>query len=345
MPTYSMLIRTPLVANTGYGNDGFSLVRGFSEAGLDTHIDPMAVRPPLPMETTKLLVKEPLSEFDYFLHHTDPAQLGGTDVPDIRAKKKIAWSMWEFTKMGPEIATDLSERLAPFDLFLAYDEVTAQAFAPHCEEAGVKMQVLQGGFWASDWRYDLRLRSWGDPFRFCMVGALHQRKNPFAAIHAFEEVRAKYGEKVELHLKTITRTLHPAMEQRYPGLRIRYEVWDHMQMRDFYAQCHAYLATSWGEGKNLPALEAQSMGIPVLYSDFGGHRQWGSSDTGWPLPGEIAEHVEGLPSFRVDHDALVSAMCEAVESRAATRGKGQLASQLVQSSDWGSVIQRFLSIV
>lgn len=341
----TVLLKVPMAANTGYGNDGFALARAFHQAGLDVRLFPTAVVPPVPMGVAQLLVKPLDVEFDYLIHHVDPKAMGLTDGEKKIAGKKIAWSMWEFTNLAPEIAETFTKQLDGYDLLLAYDEISAQAFRPHAEEAGVEMRILQGGYWSEDWEYDIRDRDWGGTFRFCMVGQLHQRKNPFAAVRAFEEVHAEFPD-TELHLKTTMRTLHPAMMDRYSGLKIHYALWSEKRLKEFYGQCHTYVASSWGEGKNLPALEAQTMGVPVIYSDFGGHRQWGSSDIGWPVGGEIVEHVPTLGSIRVDHDALVAAMKEAVRDRHATKRKGELASRMIPSMcDWQVVIRRLLTMV
>lgn len=347
MAVKSVLLKTPLTANTGYGNDGFSLARAFTQAGLDVRILPSSVSPPLPMPVAQLLVKPLDLEFDYSVHHIDPGAIGLSEGEKTRTPntKKIAWSMWEFTSLSPEIAETFTQRLEGYDLLLAYDEISAQAFRPHAEEAGVEMKILQGGFWSEDWEWDPRLRDWNDTFRFCMVGHLHHRKNPFAAIEAFHEVHQEFPD-TELHLKTMVRTLHPRIVEHNPGVHIHYELWPQAKVKDLYKRCHTYVAPSWGEGKNLPALEAQTMGIPVIYSDFGGHRQWGSRETGWPVSGKISEHVPGLGSMRVDHDELVAAMKEAVRDRFATRMKGEKASRTIPSMcDWAVVIQRFLDTV
>jgi glycosyltransferase involved in cell wall biosynthesis len=344
--TTNFCLKTPLAANTGYGNDGFALARYLSEAGLDVRLKPTFVGPPLPMGVAMMLVKDLEVEFDYLLHHVDPDQFGLTEGEKRLKAKKILWSMWEFTALEEHQRETMAEKLSAYDLFLAYDEVTAQSIGSYAEQAGVPVKILQGGFSADEWEPDPSARDWNGVFRFCMVGQLHARKNPFAAVKAFREVREKYGEKVELHLKTNVPTLPPQMEDAYPGLKIHYTSWSQSRLKAFYNGCHTYLATSWGEGKNLPALEAQAMGMPVIYSNFGGHRQWGSSDWGWPIGGQIEEHKPGMGSFRVDHDELVAAMCEAVENRFATRLKGEKAqSMVIAQNDWSKVVPRLLSLI
>jgi glycosyltransferase involved in cell wall biosynthesis len=347
MPKTALLV-VPMAAQTGYGNDGFSLARALTEAGVDVRLEPTIVRPPIPMPVAMLMTKPLDVEFDYLIHHVWPGGLGLTEGQKrMTNTKKIAWSMWEFTKLpfDTEDIGNVTERLEGYDTLLVYDECSAEAFGPHAEAAGVEMKILQGGIWSKEWEVDIRERDWTGPFRFCMVGALGARKNPFAAIHAFEEVCKEFPD-TELHLKTIVRTLHPAMEQRWPGLRIHYDVWDQKRLKEFYMQCHAYVAPSWGEGKNLPALESQITGIPAIYSDFGGHRQWGSSEFGWPVSGTLEEHVQDLPSFRVDHASLVEAMKSAVRDREATKQKGEKASRLIPAMcDWSVVVRKLLETI
>lgn len=337
------LLKTPLVANTGYGNDGFALARAFHEVGLDVRLAPTSVVPPVPMGAASLLVKALDVDFDYLIHHVPPFDLGLSDGEKRLPARKIAWSMWEFTTY-PDDAGDFVDRLEGYDLFLAYDEVSAQAFSPYCEKAGVEIKILQGGIWCDEWAFDPRQRDWSGTFRFGIVGQLGPRKNPWAAIAAFREVHEEFPD-TELHLKTTVRALHPAIAETNPGVFIHYAVWSQQRLKEFYKTLHTYVAPSWGEGKNLPALEAQLMGIPAIYSDFGGHRQWGSSETGWPVSGVLAEHVLGQASMRVDHDALVAAMKEAVRDRARTRMKGEQAAQLIPSMcDWTNVVKRLLAL-
>lgn len=341
MPT-TVLLKIPLSAGKGYGHDGFSLSRALTVAGCDVRLLPTDVTPPLPMPVAQLLVKDLNVDFDYLIHHVDPHSLGLTEGEKRLPAKKIAWTMWEYSGFPAEIAETLAERLDGYDLLFVYDEVSAGALRPFAEAAGVPMRVLQGGYFADEYRGDLSQRDWAGPFRFCMVGQLGPRKNPHVAIRAFEKVREKHP-TAELHLKTNVRTLHPAMEKHNPGLKIHYELWSPERLQDFYLNSHCYVAPSWGEGKNLPALEAMTTGIPVIYSAIGGHLQWGTSDVGWPVGGTIEEHEPGLGSLRVDQEALTEAMLEAIESPSETRRKGEVASRLIPAMcDWSVVVRKLL---
>lgn len=341
----TVILKSPLAANTGYGSDGFCLARSIHQAGFDLRLLPTSVIPPIPMGVAQMLVKPLDVDPDFFIHHIDPQQIGLTDGEKRIKGKKVAWTMWEFTELTEVLKEDMAERLDGYDTLVVYDEISRQALEPYAKEAGVEVKVLQGGLWAEDWEFDLRERDWDGPFRFCMVGQLHLRKNPFAAIAAMEEVYEKFPD-TELHLKTTVRSLHPAMMDTRPWLKIHYELWSEKQIKDFYKQMHCYVAPSWGEGKNLPALEAQTMGIPVIYSDFGGHKQWGPFGSGWPVGGKLEAHEENMLSMRVDHDELVAAMLDAAGNRSETRRRGEAASRAIPPmSDWNAVMRRFFSII
>lgn len=345
MGTQIVFLKTPLCANTGYGHDGFHMTRAFAELGWDVRLIPVSVVPPIPMGIAQMLVKGLDVSPDLFIHHVDPGIIGLTDGEKTLPCKKIAWTMWEFTNLTDELAEGMVERLDGYDLLCVYDEISKQSLAPFAEKAGVPIKVIQGGYWAEETKVDPRSREWDGPFRFCMVGQLHLRKNPFAAINAMEEVVKEFPD-AELHLKTTVRSLHPAMMDHRPWLKIHYELWPRPQLLEFYQQMHCYVAPSWGEGKNLPAMEAMTTGIPVIYSDFGGHRQWGSSEVGWPVGGELQAHEGELFSMRVDHDELVKAMKEAAGNRTETRRKGEAAARLIPPMcDWSAVLKRLLSTV
>lgn len=351
MAVESLLLKTTLAANTGYGHDGFHLSQALESHGLDTRLLPTIVVPPVPMETARLLTKDLGHEFDYLLHHVDPVQMS-LGRESRAARRRVAWSMWEFTSFGDSGADErLAERLQDYDLLLAYDLVSREAFTPAAQEAGVPIKVLQGGYRSQDWAgFDTRERDWDGVFRFGMNGQLHQRKNPFASIHAMdlliEDGRIKPDE-VEMHLKTTVRYLHPGLCDTRPWLHIHYAVWTQEELRNFYSNLHTLLAPSWGEGKNLPAMEAMTMGVPVIYSDFGGHQMWGGSEWGWPVTGPLEEHEgSGMPSMRVDVEDLAEAMYEAFSDRVLTRRKGDLAARTIPSMcDWSVVVRTLHDIL
>src|SRR5262249_22791854 len=154
----------------------------------------------------------------------------------------------------------------------AYDEVSKQALTPYCDN----IHILQGGVNCLEYVE----RDWfASPFRFIMCGILSDRKNPFAAITAFKNLRDA-GELADatLTLKNTTSNLLKIMEQWCPGLYIVDHFWPTAKIHSLYRQSHVMLAPSQGEGKNRPALEFASTGGAVVAPLFGGHAMWGSSD-------------------------------------------------------------------
>ncbi len=314
-------------------------------AGHDVYLQPMHVDAPLPFDVARLLTRRLEAPFDVLIHHTDPAQLELT--PEVRraARITVAWTMWESSTLDNlKCRRLLPKRLKSYDLILGYDAVTTEAFRPYVRTA--KLETLQGGFWPEDWKYVER--NWfGDRFGFCMVGQLHERKDPFVAIQAFQELKTELPdefEPAELHLKTNLPTLHPAMEQWIPKLRIHYATWPQDVLYEFYAKQHVLLAPSRGEGKNLPALEFQSMGGAVIATNWGGHTGWLDPSFAYPLRYTLAPIGGAFPQCfqaRADKDHLKELMLHVFRNRAEVHRKGDLASDIIPSSmNWNSVINR-----
>src|SRR6266566_7901501 len=176
------LVKTPLSAYSGYGQDGIGILRALMNAGHDVYIQPMHVDAPLPFDVARLLTRRLVAPFDVLLHHTDPGQLMLTPEARRAAKVTVAWTMWETSTLDNlKNRRLLPKKLKSYDLILGYDSVCAEAFRPYVRTS--KLEILQGGFWPEDWKYVER--NWfSDRFGFCMVGQLHERKDPFAAIQA-----------------------------------------------------------------------------------------------------------------------------------------------------------------
>ena len=340
-----VLLKSAINPKTGYGNDGISLARHLMELGADLHLDPQWVGIPLPANVAQLFMKERYEGMlDIIIDHMDPAQLMLPEGYVYHSKTRIAWTMWEFTAMSktndPWVRT-LKQRLEKFNLVLAYDAISKMALEPFYDG---EVHILQGGYESELWTPEKdQTREWDGTFRFAMAGALNRRKNPFTAVTAFDILKQRHGKDfdAELHLKTNMLGLHPAMEQRYEGLKIHLELWTHEQMKEFYAGINCLLAPSWGEGKNLPALEAQTMGVPVIVSAFGGHMQWADPEWSYLVGGKIEEHEDGMGSMRVDAEELSEIMWHVYTNRYEAKEKGYKASVMIpQQCDWSKVLER-----
>lgn len=339
-----VLLKCAFNPSTGYGIDGITLAQELIAVGADVHLEPLFVGIPLPPDVAYLFTKPRPDHFECAIVHVDPGQLEAPPGLALAADKVIGWTMWEFTSMRSESwAKGFTEQVKYFDNIIAYDQTSKQALSEYVPED--RLSVLQGGYSPKLWTVskDDPERDWSGTFKFGMVGALNQRKNPFASIKAFEILKDKYGDEfdAELHLKNIAPTLHPAMMDVMPWLKIYYENWPHQKLRQFYLSLNCLLAPSWGEGKNLPALEAQTMGVPVIASKCGGHMQWADPEWAYLIDGQWLEHVPGHKSLRVNYQELADLMWHVYTHKEEAKYKGELASRYIpQQCDWSSVVEK-----
>lgn len=314
--------------------------------GAEVHLEPRTVQVPLTMTVAEMLTRSRPPHFELAIQHEYPGELGFPERFKNHADKIVGWTMYEFLNFGgeEEMTLGLRERIAHLDLLLVYDEVSQSAFAEYFDPA--RTQILQGGYDSKTWTpigEEIGSRSWDGTFVFVMNGTMNRRKNPFAAINAFKKLKDEYGDQfdAELHMKTTSKVLHPAMMDWCPGLKIFYETWTTEQLKMFYLNANCLLAPSWGEGKNLPALEAMTTGCPTIVSKFGGHMQWAGSDWTYLLDGTIEEHAPGQGSFRVDENQLAETMWHVYNNRQEAKQKGEQAARIIPvMCDWESVLER-----
>ncbi len=346
-----VLVKSAVNPYSGYGNDGIGLVQALVNLGLDVYLDPLFVAPPLPRAVAALLTKRLEAPFDLLIHHADPAQLGLSPEARRAAKLTVGWTMWEYESLDNlHGRSKLRKALRGYDLVLGYDTVTSTALAPYLSRRSAR-GTLQGGYWPADW--PAVAREWhSERFGFCMVGQLHQRKDPFVAIQAFKELKGEHPQEfdgAELHLKTNQPGLHMAMEQWVPKLRVHYSVWAADVLREFYASQHCLLAPSRGEGKNMPALEFLSTGGPVIATNWGGHTQWLSPAVGYPLNYTLKAIDGAHPTCRnarADKDHLKELMLHVYRNRDEARRKGEAAAALIPAMcSWDAVVRRLFDTV
>lgn len=343
-----VFLKGPLTPWSGYGRDVIGLASALNRANYDVTIFPTAVNTPLPIDVAYLLTKAVEPPYDIVIHHIDPDACGLTDAEKQLAPVRILWTMWEYLSFGPERTEEVRSSLSDYNLVLGYDDVTCHALSlAQPEDSSVEVATLQGGYDPEIWQVDPAERDWDGTFRYSMVGMLGLRKNPWVAIDAFNELKAERKDfDAELHLKTMSPGLHPKMEESFPGLRIHYIAWPPEVLREFYLRTHCYLGPSWGEGKNLPAIECSTTGAPAAVTNFGGHVQWAREEWSYLLDFEWGEHETGMISARVKKDHLKEVMARVYENRSEAREKGLLAAKtLPVMMSWDAVVERFAAKV
>jgi hypothetical protein len=348
-----VLVSVPVNAVTGYGTDGIELLRALMRWGADVYLHPSGIHPPLPSEVAALLTKPIPEHVDLFISHRCPQELARPESAGVYATSTVAlaWTMWEWDSLDNvdrigegncehafRVTDNLAGALKGFDAVLAYDKVSQKAMSPYHQQ----VEVLQGGVTAAlpptprDWQ--------ASPFRFLMVGALSNRKNPFAVIQAFKNLRDR-GElrDAQLVLKTTFGGLHPAMEQWCPGLRIIGEVWPEQQIYELYRLSHVLMAPSWGEGKNIPAAQFAMSGGAVAATFVGGHAQWMSDAYAFPLKFEMREIYPGARGAVVDPVHLEETMLRIYTDRGDTARRASTAARVLPSMmSWDKVLERLM---
>lgn len=341
-----VLLKCPLSAYTGYGNDGIGLARALIRSGVDVYLQPTHVDAPLPPDVLALLGKRLEAPFDLMIHHVDPGQLGLLREERSACKATVAWTMWEYTSLDNlKGKTKLRKAMKNYDLLLGYDQVTVDAFQPYLTKNVTESAVLQGGFLPENW--PKVEKDWhSDRFGFAMCGVLSDRKDPFVTIMAFKELKEEYPEEfepAELHLKTTSPGLHSAMEEWVPKLRVHYASWPEDVLKQFYSMQHVLCAPSRGEGKNMPALEFQSMGGAVIATNWGGHTGWLSPEYAYPLDYKLMPLDDNpkVMNARADKDHMKALMLHAFRNRSEVKHKADLAAEIIpQTMSWDSVVKK-----
>jgi glycosyltransferase involved in cell wall biosynthesis len=356
-----VLVKSPFSVYSGYGNDGFGLIRALQRWGCDVYVQPQWVDAPIPGDLMPIFGKELRAPFDLLINHWDPEHLAITPEARQSVRVAVAWTMWEFAggpgKNGRGVSglvpgcpqrTTLRRRLRWYDMVLGYDPVSLAALEPYIPPK-VHRGILQGGYDAGEWKHVER--DWfGERLGFIMHGALNDRKAPWTAIQAFNELKFEQGSAFE----GATLALHTSFPGKvFPELNVPFapqkirvfvEAFDKPTLDDFYASAHVLLAPSRGEGKNLPALEFQTTGGVVAGTNFGGHTMWINGDYAYPLDYELAPTFERVPwgahDARVSIETMKQAIWHIWTHRSEARDKAELASRMIpQLCDWSVVIE------
>jgi glycosyltransferase involved in cell wall biosynthesis len=338
-----VLLKAPMSVYSGYGNDGIGIARALMNNGADVYLQPTHVDAPLPEDIAMLLTKRLVAPFDLMIHHVDPAQLGILKEEKSACSVTVAWTMWEYNSLDNlKGRSKLRKAMKSYDILLGYDQVTVDAFQSYLSSVNT-YAVLQGGYLPEKWP-KVERDFFENRFGFAMCGVLSERKDPFVSIMAFKELKEEYPEEfepAELHLKTTAPGLHSMMEQWVPKLRVHYDSWPESVLKEFYAAQHVLLAPSRGEGKNMPALEFQSTGGPVIATNWGGHTGWLSSEYAYPLDYKLMALDDNPKVYnaRADKDHMKALMLHTFRNRAEVKRKGELAAEIIpQMMSWDTKV-------
>jgi glycosyltransferase involved in cell wall biosynthesis len=339
-----VMFRADFSRFTGYGNDAIDLSMSLDSLGYDVVPFPRQITPGLPPRFTRLLEKNPLQKPDAACVFMDPVSVD-EKMEGRLADRTLLYTMWEKTPFHEgEFRKDSTRRdLQWVDRLVVTCPMNVAAFEQVAR--GVPMAVVPAGVWLDQWPDVVRQPKKDRPFRFLMVGVMSVRKNPFAVLEVWREIKREMPEfDAELLIHSTSPNLHPGVADAYgPDVTIQYHRLTHEQMVKMYHEADVMVAPSRGEGNNKPAMEFMCTGGPVIASDWSGHQNWLHESCGWPVPGRLvpSDGTKRSSWFEVDRDALKAAMIDAWRHPEIVRRKGMASRQFIGAFDWETIAKRF----
>lgn len=349
----NILMEIPVGMSGGYSKDGIGFTRALLERGHDVTLSPKGVHVPLPPDIAAMLSTEQWQPgpYDLRITHVAPVEVDLQRSAARDAKINVWVSMWEWENFPTEYADTLRQATKYFDHFVAYDQGSFDALAPHLTIPN--KHICQGGFESEDWKMPDFPRAGKKKFVFGTLGDISARKNPSTLIAAFRKMKDKYPDtNADLLIKSRYAlrgdVVGPFIDEEY-GIFEMNGIWDREEMELFYHNLGAYVAPSYGEGKNLPALEAATNGVPLILSDVPGHVWAKSIDSAIFVGGERScLRLAGIPvwGLKVDEDELAEAMYEVYSNQTEYENRARTnVPVVVQSMDWFKVVERLRHIL
>jgi len=263
---------------SGYGNSAVEIARGIARQGIGLTPYAYKIDVELPRDFTDLFTKREPEKLDAIIVFALPNQLRLTESMQEKIPIKIAYTMWEQTRLTKDLIVDGK----PYDPFTEMWVPCRMNIEPFQEFAPCKhFEVMPLGVNTEIFKYQSRAKS--ETFKFCMNGALGYRKGSFDVINAFRAIRLRHPDwDIELHLKTSAKGMLKQMEDWAPGLKIYNQMFWQEELLDFYYSMDCMVAPSRGEGFHQPPLEFLSTGGIVITTTWGGMETW--FDDRWAYP-------------------------------------------------------------
>lgn len=343
-----VLLRAAFDRFSGYGSDSVDVALHLDKAGVDVHLMPIAVVPPLERQLTDLLTK-PAAVADVLLNFVPPDLLAFRRVQHC-ARKYVAWSMWERDRVMLGDLSGPGWLPLTYPRFRGYDEImvtcadNADAFRNVDDVTPISVMPL--GIDVENWRE--RAEANDGPVRFLAVGTLGSpRKNIFALLETWQQMKRDLPDfDATLHLHSLQKGLHPGVAEAYgPDVTLSQKPITRAELASLYRTHDVLVSTSRGEGMNKPAMEMLSTGGTVIAGDWGGHREWATPGVTWSVPGEMVQRGPDTQGreFEIDRDALRAAMLQAASDRFDLARRGQVGARLMRDEfAWPVVAGRLI---
>lgn len=276
-------------------------------------------------------------------------------VRDLRGETAGGYFFWEESSFPSQYVADFNLSL---DVLFAPSRFVADVW----RTSGVNVPIHYVGTGA-----DHVLRSKPEPlpsalpagYKFLHVSSCFPRKGPDVLLKAWG--RAFAGRRdVHLIVKTFANPHNRiaelldalrAAQADYPPVTLLMDDYTPGQIAALYEACDAYVAPSRGEGFGLPMAEAMLHGLPVIATGWGGHTDFCTERTSFPIRYQMARsssHLAGKETalWAEPDEAHLAELLRAVHADE----NGEVASKVAQARalvteqySWDAVAKRLLA--
>jgi glycosyltransferase involved in cell wall biosynthesis len=162
-------------------------------------------------------------------------------------------------------------------------------------DSGLKTSIHKVPLGVNPQYFHARIKAHRNPMNeyvFLAVLEWGERKDPGFLLKAFNETfTAK--EPARLVCKIINRDLAVSVREEIRRLELKdsggkisflFNIeFPYYQLGSLYRSADCFLATSRGEGWDMPLMEAMACGLPAIATDWGAHREYFHDGVGYPL--------------------------------------------------------------
>ncbi len=202
-------------------------------------------------------------------------------------------------------------------------------------------------------------RSPAGDFVFLTALEWGERKEPWLLLKAFNDTFTA-REPVLLLCKVNNRDPAVSVQQEIrrlgldpAGGRIAYLFnleFPYYQLGSLYRSADCFVATSRGEGWDMPLMEAMACGLPAIATDWGGHREYFHAGVGYPLSilGTVpaaarCAYYEGFRWAEPDPEHLRALLREVYEHRDEARRRGAAAArEVAEKWTWAAAARKIV---
>jgi len=326
----------PIGFNNGYGCASMMYIEGLNEICDLRAINGQWHGTIMDYASKNLLniINKPIDAIDSFYVKFFPANNFGERI----AERFIGYTMLEASKIPNEWVNIINERCERVIVPCNYMKTVF-------EECGVKrhVQVVPLGLWLPNYPIHDRTRNDND-FVFGILGTLTIRKGTDLLVRAFDKTfpKDKYP-NVHVYIKTLGE--FGANWAKTAVSRDRISINNDAfspedKILEFYDKIDCFVFPTRGEGFGLPPLEAMSVGVPVICTNYSGPADFMDESYSYPIGYKMAKlPPEAYPDTlkatnqmwaEPNFDELCDRMLEVYTNRKEANRKAKLAMQTIR---------------